>query len=1059
MPLSTRPLRATDGLGPEDLLVQEKAKDPTGGELAGALWRTSWTGGGIDWLGEAYASSKGAAYADASPDYHYDLRKLDKKYYGIAEDILDATSEGEVNALMKDHDRVMADQETIAAAGIEGILYGGLTAILDPVTLPLWVLPFGQGFQAAGTLGKMGRLTGLTLAEISAGEAIMHHVDRSRDPNETAKNLFITATMASALGALAGRMGRKLPPEVKDQLVNDMAKEADKQYDILHASNANRSVGAAQVAGGFADPAMEAPEKGWKIQKLLIQTPILRTAYSTDVGLAEPAKFLPELTLSGIRKNKHLLNIADDHPPVDWLVDRERRSLGNTLHAMKQVKRDILANHGDDLTRNEISQMISRAAAYDDNHALYAYHKKYPELTPLVEEARRYRKSYEARMKAGGVGMLDPAVVTRFNAHYGPRIYNEVEIRNKPTEWVEAVRAGYRSMGDPRTDDELRERAMEAFYNAATASKLHGAAGFAGLKAPLQTTQSALKQISLEIPDEFVEKFLIRDVINDHDHMIRQLLPEIILRERYSDVERTAYGLRVNYIENRYKEEFREKHQAILSAVEKRATQLRAAGNEAEAVKTEQRAFKKAEKLRQAHETHLKDLQHILQKVSGVGQESIVLSGPVAEFLSELRAYAAGAHLGNSALASLHEPITAMMVMGFTPVARGARVFLRNWQATAVEREKLRAWGAGMDLRAHVSTARARAEIDDPGLTKGWKSWGRRKVAPFMYRWNGQDIFNASGKTAVGQAMQDMILRHALGIQSAKAGTPEFLSEIDTMAMLGVDEAVMRGIQRNIKAGRYKEIDGSLFADVDAWDDTFLKDRFTEAVAMFGDITIVSHSSGALPRILDNQVGRMLTQYRNVFFNMQSKVIIPIAQRLARGDLRTARFLMASFSSAWLIYQVRMLGRNDWNMEQFQKEWDTMAIQDHVRAAVETSGLSALTFELLGGADNLSNGNASRMLHLNESTKNYYNRNLGLTGLAPAISWADKVTRGTVGAAVSGGWTQADINGLGYSIPGRSIPYLDPPLDAIQNAIVEQFPTAAESQRTRQTRSKTGVDF
>jgi hypothetical protein len=302
-----------------------------------------------------------------------------------------------------------------------------------------------------------------------------------------------------------------------------------------------------------------------------------------------------------------------------------------------------------------------------------------------------------------------------------------------------------------------------------------------------------------------------------------------------------------------------------------------------------------------------------------------------------------------------------------------------------------------------------------------------------------------------------MAIRHALGTQASKVGSPEYLTEISTMAKLGVDKAVMRGVKRNIDAGRYKEIDGVYFANVDDWDIPLIRERFTEAAAGFGDLAIVSHSSGALPRILDNQLGRMFTMYRNVFFNMQTKTILPIAQRLARGDMRTARLLMAEFGVAWSIYQIRLMGKSDWDFDKYEKKWNEMAIQDHVFEAFQASGLGHLMPEMLGAADNLSSGNASRLLHLNESTQNYFNRNLGLTGLSPAISWADKVARGTVGAAVSGGWTQSDINGLGYSLPGRSIPYLDLPISAIQNAIVEQFPKS--QQRERRTRTANEVKF
>ncbi len=1272
MPISSRPIRATDPVIPEDLLVREKAPAPTGGELAGALYRTSWTGGMIDWATESYASMKGGGH-QADPDYVYDMKKLPKKYHPIAPDIMDATSEGEVEGLMKDHDRFLADQNTVAAAGVDGVFYGGLSAVLDPITLPLWFMPFGKGFQMASTLGKMGRLSGLTTAEMAAGEAIMHHVDRSRNPNETRKNLFIAASASSAMGALMGRIGRQLPQDMKDKLVSDfngqtgtkfdegvllyhgthpdaiydvvdlkyvgtgegkqfqgwglyMAErlsvarwysetvsqgtlaatgaasrdfndrvnlleklitaftgniytmevrgsalktflnwnktlkgqtdevrkvlqenqnfglnlgddatghtlyraltrriqretgarfgeaqreasiilkeagikgnsyldkpsrtlsEAEQTYnhvafdgndirvlrrnrrrindptyigDEITAAEAlsevsgaltGRSVGAMEARTPTeADKVMlESPQKAFGIQKLLVRTPIIRMAYSTDVGLAEPARILSELTQSGIEKTKYLMGIAERWEPLDFVINRERRALGNTHFAIKQAKKEILKNHGDDLTDAELRQMVSKATAYADDHQKWGYGNKYPELKPIIDEARVFRKSYEDRMKLRG--MLDEDTTPMWNAFYGPRRYDIDAIRRNPQEWEDSVVAGYRDQGDVRPESELRERARDSFFNAATMSKVANTGEFPGLSMPLGVGTARLKPISLEINDSFIEKFLIRDILDDHDNMIRTLLPEIMLRERYGhDVMRSVNGMRVPQLEERMKTEFTTKYDKLLERTKKRVQKLRDEGKNTEANKAQKAGAKKADKMLKTHELNLVDYQHLMKKITGVGEQDSILTGGVAEFLGEMRAYSSGAYLGNSALASLHEPITAMMVTGLTPYARAMGVLARNMKgAAAPEIEKLRAWGAGMDLRSQHTTALARAEIDDPGITKGWKSWGRRKVAPFMYKWNGQNLFNTIQKTGVGQVMQDMMIRHALGKQAAKVGTATYDSEVSMMAKLGVGKEQLTDIRKQLDAGHYKEIEGSYFANVEDWDDLVLRDRFTNAAAQFGDYTIVGPSAGALPRVLDNQLGRMFTQFRNVFFNMQGKTIVPIAQRLARGDMRTAQFLGASFGTAWMIYQVRMMGRAGWDFDTFEEEWNGMNFQDHVAAAIRSSGLAGLMPDLLDGADNLSQGKMMDLLNMNESTKNYYNRNLGLTGLSPGVAWADKIVRGTLGSALSGGATQDKINGLMYSMPGRTIPYLDPALDALQQQVVNQFPKSLETEK------------
>jgi hypothetical protein len=1272
MPLSSRPIRPTDPVIPEDLILQEKTPDPTAGELAGALYRTSWTGGLIDWATDTYASMKGGG-PKADPDFVFDMKTLPKKYHPIAEDIMDATSQGEVDGLMKDHDRFLDDQNTIAAAGVDGIFYGGLSAVLDPVTLPLWFMPFGKGFQMAGTLGKMGRLTGLTTAEMAAGEAIMHHIDRSRDPNETRKNLFIAASASSTMGALLGRVARKLPDDVKNRLVDDFRKQAGKKYDegviLYHGTHPNAvydivdlkyvgtgegkqfqgwglymaskygvarwyaetvSQGTLAAAGGASrefnarvnwleklierltgniytmevrksvlrtylnwskslenqteevrailkennnfgldlgsdatghtlyraltrriqketgarfgeaqkeasqilknagikgnsyldapsrklpvsqqtynhvafdgndirvlkrnkkkinDPtyvgeeltaveamseitgalsgrsvgamearmpteadrvAMEMPLKDFGVSRVLLSTPILRSAFAPKVGLAEPARIMSELTITGVDKAKYLLGIPEKFSPLDFVIQKERNKLGNVHFALKQAKKEILKRSGDDLTPAELRKMVSQASAYPDDHKLYGYGKIYPELKPIIEEARVFRKDFEERMKLRE--MLDEGVEPEWNAFYGPRRYDVELIRTDPEAFEDAVIAGYRRKGDTRPEEELRERARTAFRNAATLSKVANQAEFPGLRMPMQIGTARLKPISLDIPDEAIEQFLIRDIIDDHDNMIRTLLPEIMLRERYGhDVVRTINGMRVPALEERLVNEFEKKYNALRTSTKKRVDKLKAEGKTEEANKVAKEGAKKADKMLRVHEESLKDYQHVLKKVTGVGETDTVLTGKVAEFLGELRAYGSSVFLGNSALASLHEPITAMMTTGLEPYARTMGVLARSARGSDPEViEMLRAWGAGMDLRSQHTTAMLRSELDDPVLTRGWKSWGRKKLAPWMYKWNGQNLFNAVNKTGFSQVMQDMIIRHALGKQAAKAGTAVYDTEVGLMAKLGIGKDELASIRKQLDAGHYREQDGSYFANVEDWDDVGLTNRYVDAVVQMGEYGVIGPSAGALPRVLDNQLGKMFTQFRNVFFNMQNKTIVPLAQRLARGDMRTAQFLAASFGMAWMIYQVRMMGRAGWDFDKFEKEWNGMNFQDHVAAAIRSSGLAGLLPDIIDGADNLSEGKMMDLLHMNESTKNYYNKNLGLTGLVPGISWADKVVRGTVGSALTGGVTQDKINGLMYSIPGRTIPYLDPALDAIQQELVSQFPKSLDTEK------------
>lgn len=1149
MGVSFRPRRITDPLTAEDQLIYDKPEKPTTAERRKAIWNTSFTGGLLDWAADTVLPDP-----PEDPDYNPDPKTLEPRYRPIWDDIANAGSEAKARQYMRDYDDAERDMMTVANSGVDGKFEAGTFAFIEPAALPMWFVPFGPGFRTASTLGKIGRLAGWTEAEMAGREAVMKHIDRSRDPNEMAKSLFIGAAAATTLGALfSGALSKGLPSAVKTKLVKDMEVIADKEYAKYGITRVEIGTGKnkrvfegtpeqvrAEMDAGSTSAAMKTQEQIWDemtglhmpqkslgIRHIMVKSPAIRLAYAPTEGLAVPSKYGAELTILGPDKVMYAPPYYMDemYQPLDYLVHSQQQGLGNTVHAMKLAKKEIKASSGEVFNRHEISEMSSRAVAYGDDTARHA------ELMPIIQQARKWREEFQNRLEAVGmyvnpviratkakevqlkkltkqqkgldkslakaeseldtletagekVGIemkraevaaaqkkmssfekkleketeqLDAAVKAagkRTNKHYGPRIYNIEMMRgvDGTRRWVAAVKAGLRS--EPETMNmtaaAMEKRAMDAYYDIATASKTGqwGADFGSGITVPAH-----LKGITLKFDDHFVEEFLIRDLVNDHDVMVRTLLPEIILRERYGEVTRTVKGYDVPLITKEQKAEFEYKHQRILAATERRVNKLKEQGDRQAAAKAQKAGDKKALRMLKNHEIYLKDMSHLLTKISGIGEESIVMTGPVAEFLAELRGYASGAHLGNSAVASLHEPVTIMMVNGFTPVARvaGVLAFERNLTKPIIEMQH--AYNLSMDLRSHHNVAMMRGEVQDPGIGRGWKGWGRGKVAPAMYQYNGQNLFNMVGKTAAGNTIGDQMVRFSLGNQAAVKGTAEYATQISTFGKLGISRKDFYRIKEMYDQGLISEVEGVYFANLDQWPDQQFAWRYANAMGIYGELTIVGHSAGALPRILDNPVGKMFTMYRNVFFNMQGKVIIPIAQRLARGDLRTARYLTAEFGMAWLIYQARMLGRVGYDVDEFEKEWDKMAFQDHVRETIEASGLLGLGPELLGGGDNLSDGNLSRLLGLNEGTKNYYNRNLGLTGLSPGISWADKIIRGTVGAAVSEGpMTQGRINGLMYSMPGRTIPYLDTPLDAIQSAVVEGYPKG--NGRARQTRSK-----
>ena len=1002
MPVYERQVDAYDDMGIADMIEIDQPGKPGIDQVVDSVWQTSATKGLWDWISEPEFPE--------DPSFNPDWKTLEPEYQHIYSELAEAKSLEEFRSIQRREDSNRDHYDVIARSGLEGITYSLAAGMLDPITLPLWFIPVTKGFQAAGTVGKMGRLTGFASADMAARESIMHHALPSRTADETTRAMLLTASGATAIGALAGRSSIRVPSKARKKVVDEAKWNANATQD---AAVTEKSIGAAEV-GEIRRSSIEysvkdeMPAKGQKwFYNISVKSPNTRSAMAPFDGLAAPAATISQLVYTGVMKNKYLRGVSDWYStPVDSMV-RNARNVAEmeAMDAIRLARREISDTHGVKLSHNEIATMMERGVVYG-NDAI-----RYPQLRPYIQAERKYRADLLDRMKRAGM-LSDDVTIEKFNKHYGPRLYDNDAVRNNPKGWVKGVTSGYKARGDARTDDELFQRAIDAQRNVASLSKTGEASSFGR-----GGGQSArLKSISLKIDDDYIEPFLIRDVRKARDALNRQLLPELILRERYGNVLRTDDGLKVPALTEGYKKEFDPKYQAL----------IKEGKNE------------EAKRLLKVHEQNLKDLDHVLKKIGGFGEYNTILTPKVAGFLNELRAYAGAAWLGNSMIASLHEPLRVAMEHGFTPMLRANRLTAFPIEKTRQYVEQMRAFGTGVELRTHGSTAVLRADIDSPPmLPAGAGSIAQRQLAPTMYKWNGQNWFNQTFKTGAATTHGDQMVRYAAGTQGAKKGSVEYTQTEARFAQLGIGKTEMKQLSKAIDDGFVEEINGVYFIDLEGMTNKSLARKLGESMAMYADSVVVTPGTGALPMILDNQVGKMLTQFRNVFFNMQSKTIMPTASRIAHGDMRALRGMSAMMAMSWLIYQFRLYGRAGFDSEAFEEEWGKMSIQDHVREMIEASGMSGLTMEMFSMADSAVEGNLSRTFGMQEGARS----RMGLATLVPpGLSWAKRVSGAALSPLTEDGTTQADINAAGYAVPLRTMWYLDPLLDQIQESTANQFP-------------------
>jgi hypothetical protein len=1010
MPVYERDIDIYDGISFSHLQEIQHPEAPTLSETWGAAWDMTATQGAWDWATEE-------EFEDDPEFMARKWEKLPEEHSHLYSALSQAGSQAEYNDILARDKKNQENYAMIANSGVTGILSSLSTGILDPILLPLWFVPFaGQGFRAANVAGRIGRISAYAGADMAAREAIMHHAEPDRTANETYKNLLIAASVSAGLGVMSMKTMQRVPKLDKNKLVDELERRAGNVADMEVAGG---SVGAMKVGDAKPSLKMEAPVKGAKWWKeLMIKTPVLRAAFSTDEGLAAPAKRISELVYTGQIKQKHLLGIADDYQiPVDVLAKTiSKMNRANNVAEIASIKSALKAK-GVKVVRGELENYVEKLIVTKGKFGLPDHLEPYREL--LMKMAKRVDKGRSARFaRLKDQNMTNAEEVALYNEAYGPRIFSKKKMRDETAFWVKSVIKGYIAAGSTRTYEELEKRAIQAYRNATSTAK-HLDASLSGIK-HIPHSKHRVKPITLQIHDDFIEDWLVRDVIKAEEYLDR-LEGELLLRERYGtkNVELGDHGVTVKTISKEYEDEFIEAHRKLIKVGK----------------------VNEADRLTRKYETYKKDLQHVLNKVVGVGDHDGVITGGLATFLNEIRAWTAGAWNGNSVIASVQEPMKVAIHHGFGPALKVMRPLQFQGKKTAQQIQQLKSYGIGMEMQSHHTAALARAEVDDDMFAEGFRTLGSRVVAPALYKWNGQNLFNDIGKVGAATVHGDQVIRYALGKQATKVGSTEYKMTIAEFANLGIGKSQLNRIKAMAKKENgFTEIDGTYFPNLDEWADDHIADVLGNSMLLYGDSIILSGGTGTVPRILDNSLGAMVTQFKRILFNMQGQTMVPAAQRIAHGDMRAARGVSAMVGVAWLQYQFRLGMTVGFDQDEFEKRWNAMTIQEHIFHAYDRSGLGGLMFDFFAAGDNMLEGGISSSLGLDQGRRRFLQGKTAIGNIMPAFAWGERVVRAGVSPFTEDGMKQADAAALGMSLPLRNIFYYDFILDEIQQAAIQDLP-------------------
>lgn len=362
----------------------------------------------------------------------------------------------------------------------------------------------------------------------------------------------------------------------------------------------------------------------------------------------------------------------------------------------------------------------------------------------------------------------------------------------------------------------------------------------------------SLKSRTLNVPDEVLEPWLVNDVEKIMESYIRSVKPQLVLKKKFGDLD------------------MRQQMQDVRD--EFVAMRERAKTNEAKARVTEEM------------EKTLNDIQSVRDVLMNrYGRPAnpdsmLVKSARIVRSWNYIRS------LGGQLFSSF--PDAGRIVARHGLVRTAAKIGRLVSDARLRDLTKTQAHQVGTALEYVLNTrADTLAEIGDELATSKLDRVMRRESNRFS-RLTGMASWNSALKTLAVGLEQDAIVRAAQGAKLTKFQTGQ-------LASLGIGDRMAERIGKELKAHAV-DAQGLFRANAEKWTDREAADAFEGALLKSADQVVMTKGVADVPLFMSKDLGKTLFQFKSFGMAAVNRLLVPMAQGVAHGDL-------ATLNGAWMM--------------------------------------------------------------------------------------------------------------------------------------------------------------
>lgn len=497
-------------------------------------------------------------------------------------------------------------------------------------------------------------------------------------------------------------------------------------------------------------------------------------------------------------------------------------------------------------------------------------------IDEVQKNAQMYRKTLFEPLKteAQKLGLLPPQEdMLRGTAEsYMMRQYDRSKIAADPKAWHQLLADGFREQGVPQEElDDLAHRV--------TGNVMGSEIGLLDTDERLfkdVPTSGRLQERQILLPDHLLEPFLSNDIDSLSHAYLKSLAPQVEIMKQFPGDDKNLSGAMQDV-----RDEYHMMRQRLL------------VGDDTVGLRALEKKYMQTER-------DVKAVRDRLYGTYGAAADPsywLVRAGRMIRSVNVFRL------LGTATFSHVPDVANIIMRRGLTRTMATAAKLLSNVEALKLNRDELHRMGGALDMIENT-TAAAGGEF---GIHSSW--------APQQALNRGTRAFTiatletpwiATCKSLAGAAAHDEILSAA---ERIGAGRELSANEQIRFNNIGIDHFALQRIADQYKQFG-KEVGGLRFGMSEKWHDRGAAQILDTATVSAANASTLHPSVGDTPRWTSSEVGKAVFQFKTFGAVAIRKVLIPLAQGLARGDARAASGLASLIAAGAMTYYAKQYVSN-----------------------------------------------------------------------------------------------------------------------------------------------------